>query len=66
MDYYGTKIITNKIINLFCNRIGFDYWWQNLDIEIKNEIKEEISIIIESIDESPIMIESINLNDKKK
>ena len=34
------------IINMLCDRGGFDDWWSNLDEDIQNDIKQEIIYII--------------------
>ncbi len=39
------KEIVNEIIDALCNRGGFDSWWENIDEDIQNEIKEELENI---------------------
>ena len=43
----NTRAITNKIITALSNRGGFDGWWDEIDKETRDEIKDEISQIIE-------------------
>lgn len=38
--------LPDKIIEVLCNRNGFDGWWDNLDSEIKDEIKNEIGDVV--------------------
>ncbi len=40
------KIIVNKMIDVLCDRGGFDGWWGNIDEDIQNEIKEELQKIV--------------------
>jgi hypothetical protein len=38
----------DKMIELLSDRRGFDGWWEDIDEDIQNEIKEEmLSVIIE-------------------
>ena len=36
-----------EIIDLLCDRNGFDDWWDNLGDDIENEITTELESIIE-------------------
>ncbi len=38
---------TDEIIFMLCGRGGFDGWWDSIDEDTQNEIKEEIYNIIE-------------------
>jgi hypothetical protein len=35
-----------KILDFFSNRKGFDYWFQDLDEEIQNDIRECLAEVI--------------------
>lgn len=41
--YMFEKQIARIIIEVLENRKGFDWWWDNLDKDIQNEIIEEIA-----------------------
>ena len=41
------KKTTAEIIDMLCERSGFDDWWYNLDDDIEKEIENLIESIIE-------------------
>jgi hypothetical protein len=42
-----SRIITEKILSLLIDREGFDEWWNEIDFEDQEDIKKEITEIIE-------------------
>jgi hypothetical protein len=42
------KKTTLQIIDMLCDRNGFDHWWYSLDDDIENEIISEIEKIIQN------------------
>lgn len=47
MEHEKAIRITNAIINELCDRCGFDNWWDDLDRDIRQEIREKLTDIIE-------------------
>ncbi len=43
--------IAYQIIDVLCNRGGFDDWWHNIDEDIQLEILEEMSEKIDSVND---------------
>ena len=43
--------IAYQIIDVLCNRGGFDDWWRNIDEDIQLEILEEMSEKIQTTDD---------------
>jgi hypothetical protein len=48
MDDETTVEIVIDIIAALCDRGGFDDWWDDLDVEIRTEIQNELKEIVES------------------
>jgi hypothetical protein len=42
------KKTSQEIIDMLCDRKGFDNWWYSLDDDIENEIISEIEKIIQN------------------
>lgn len=36
----------NQILDFFSNKKGFDWWWEDIDGEIKSEIKRELKALL--------------------
>jgi len=46
-----TEMTVEELIQVFADRRGFDDWWDNIDEDDQEEIKQELGEIVESITE---------------
>lgn len=45
--------VTNSIIDMLLDRSGFDDWWDSIDTDIQDEIRDSIaSHILDGLDEA--------------
>lgn len=47
MDSLAQKIV-KAILDELNDRKGFDWWWDELDADIRNEIRDELTEIVEA------------------